>query len=337
MRLILAGGTGFIGSHVAVELCKAGHAVSLVDDLSNSRRSVVDRLETVTGQRLPLDVLDLRQTEQLREVFARRTPEAVIQLAGLKAVGESVVAPLRYYDTNLNASLSLLSVMEEFAVRRLIFSSSATVYGQPKALPLSEDGRTGVGIANPYGWTKFMIEQILRDLARSDPSWQVSLLRYFNPVGAHPSGLLGEDPQGMPNNLMPVVAQVALGQRRVVNVFGDDYETSDGTGVRDYIHVVDLARGHLAALDHLTPGVTTYNLGTGQGTSVLELIKAFEQASGQPVPYQIVSRRPGDLAAIYCSPTKAESELGWKADLSILDACRDSWRWQSANPQGYPG
>jgi len=336
MRILLAGGAGYIGTHVAVALYEAGHEAIIVDDLSNSRKSAVSRVESIVGQKIQFFEADVRDGKALRRVFTEEAPEAVIHLAGLKAVGESVAQPLRYYDTNINATLSLLRVMEEYEVRRLIFSSSATVYGEPETLPLTETSRVGVGISNPYGWTKFMIEQILRDLAQAEPGWDISLLRYFNPVGAHRSGLIGEDPQGIPNNLMPFVAQVAAGRRDEVNVFGDDYDTVDGTGVRDYIHVMDLARGHVAALDHLAPGVTVHNLGTGEGTSVLEVIHAFEQACGKPIPYRIVARRPGDLASVYCSPAKARADLGWAATQTIADACQDSWHWQSMNPDGFP-
>ena len=336
MRILLAGGAGYIGTHVAVALYEAGHEAIIMDNLSNSRRSAVERVESIVGQTIPFFVDDVRDMKALQRIFAGEAPDAVIHLAGLKAVGESVAQPLRYYDTNINATLSLVTVMEEYEVRKLIFSSSATVYGDPETLPLTESSRVGMGISNPYGWTKFMIEQILRDLAQARPGWEISLLRYFNPVGAHRSGMIGEDPEGIPNNLMPFVAQVAAGRRDKVNVFGDDYGTRDGTGVRDYIHVMDLARGHVAALDHLEPGVAAYNLGTGQGTSVLELIHAFEKACGKPIPYQIVARRPGDLASVYCSPAKAQADLGWAATQTIEDACRDSWNWQSTNPGGFP-
>jgi len=336
MRILLAGGAGYIGTHVAVALYEAGHEAIIVDDLSNSRRSAVGRVETIVGRTIPFFEQDVRDLRALQRIFAGEAPEAVIHLAGLKAVGESVAQPLRYYDTNINATLALVKVMQEYEVRKLIFSSSATVYGDPESLPLTETSRVGVGISNPYGWTKFMIEQILRDVAVAEPGWEISLLRYFNPVGAHRSGLIGEDPEGIPNNLMPFVAQVAAGRRDSVNVFGDDYDTVDGTGVRDYIHVMDLARGHVAALDHLAPGVEVDNLGTGQGTSVLQVIHAFEQACGKPIPYQIVGRRPGDVASMYCSPAKAEADLGWVATQTIEDACRDSWNWQSSNPDGFP-
>ena len=336
MRILLTGGAGYIGTHVAVELCARGHEPIVVDDLSNSQRSAVTRVEQICGRPVPFHQVDLRDGVRLRTIFQAEQPEAVIHFAGLKAVGESVAQPWRYYDTNINASLSLLAVMGEFGVRQLIFSSSATVYGDPDRLPLTEESRIGQGISNPYGWTKFMIEQILRDVAVAEPAWAITLLRYFNPVGAHPSGLIGEDPSGVPNNLMPFVAQVAAGRRERVMVFGNDYDTVDGTGVRDYIHVVDLARGHVCALDYLTPGVSVFNLGTGRGTSVLELIAAFSQACGHSIPYEIAPRRSGDLASVYCSPERAATRLGWQAGLTIEDACRDSWRWQSGNPDGFP-
>jgi len=329
MRVLLTGGAGYIGTHTLVELYAAGHDAVVVDDLSNAQRSAIDRTSSITGRPIAFYESDVRDTARLREIFAAEHPEAVIHLAGLKAVGESVAEPLRYYDTNINATLSLLTVMAEAGVFKLVFSSSATVYGTPETLPLTEDSRVGEGITNPYGWTKFMIEQILRDTAQADARWNVAILRYFNPVGAHGSGLIGEDPNGIPNNLMPIVAQVAAGSRDHVSVFGDDYDTADGTGVRDYIHVMDLAEGHVTVLSHLVPGVATYNLGTGQGTSVLQLIKAYGQACGHPIPYQVAPRRPGDLAATYCSPAKAAQDLGWIARRTVEDACRDSWRWQS--------
>ncbi|MDR2973787.1 MAG: UDP-glucose 4-epimerase GalE [Propionibacteriaceae bacterium] len=336
MRILLAGGAGYIGTHIIVSLCAQGHVPIVVDDLSNSSKVAIERVERIVERPISFHQADLRDTDTLRRLFDQEGPDAVIHLAGLKAVGESVAQPLRYYDTNINATVSLLRVMAEKQVHKLIFSSSATVYGDPESLPLTEDSRVGGGISNPYGWTKFMIEQILRDIAPTDPRWQITLLRYFNPVGAHPSGLIGEDPAGIPNNLMPFIAQVAAGRRDHVNVFGDDYDTADGTGVRDYIHVMDLAEGHVAALNHLTNGVATYNLGTGQGTSVLQLIHAFSAACGAPIPYQITARRPGDVAACYCSPAKATRDLGWQATRTIDDACRDSWNWQSQNPAGYP-
>ena len=336
MRILLTGGAGYIGTHTAVELVDTGHDVVIVDNLINSRASAVTRVAAITGRPIPFHVADLRDTERLARIFAGEQPDAVIHLAGLKAVGESVAKPGLYYDTNINATLSLLGVMRETGVRKLIFSSSATVYGDPAELPLTEESRTGVGIPSPYGWTKFMIEQILRDEVVATPDWEFSVLRYFNPVGAHESGMIGEDPAGVPNNLMPFIAQVAAGRRPMVNVFGDDYATGDGTGVRDYIHVMDLAAGHVAALDRIQPGWHAFNLGTGRPASVLELIEAFGEVIGRPIPYRIVPRRPGDLAVTYCSPARAGEELGWTASRTILDACRDSWRWQSANPEGYP-
>ena len=336
MRIMLTGGAGYIGTHIAVDLITAGHQGIIVDDLSNSHPSALARVEQISGTPVSFHRLDLRDEVRLREVFAKETPEAVIHLAGLKAVGESVREPARYYDTNINATLSLLKVMADYDVRRLIFSSSATVYGAITSLPLTEESPVGIGLSNPYARTKYFIEQILGDLAQADPSWQFTILRYFNPVGAHQSALIGEDPLGLPNNLMPFVAQVAVGRLNQVAVFGDDYDTKDGTGVRDYIHVVDLARGHVAALDHFTPGVSTYNLGTGCPASVMDLIHAFEAACGKPIAYTITERRPGDIAASYCSPEKARRDLGWSASLTLEDAAADSWRWQSTNPEGYP-
>ena len=327
MRVLLTGGAGFIGSHVAVELIAAGHEVVIVDDLSNSSLSVVDRVAQVAGVRPAFYELDVRDA-RLADVFAEHHPDVVIHLAGLKAVGESVGQPLRYWDVNLNATLSLLRVMAARGCKRVIFSSSATVYGVPERLPLTEDCLVGVGISNPYGKTKYANEQVLIDAAGADAGLGVCLLRYFNPVGAHPSGLLGESPRGVPNNLMPYVAQAAAGLRDKVMIFGDDYDTPDGTGIRDYIHVVDLAKGHVAALAATDPGVAIYNLGTGRGVSVRELIAAYSQACGHQIPSVVVPRRPGDIAASYCSPAKAERELGWTTALSIGDACVDSWRFQ---------
>jgi len=330
MRVLLTGGAGFIGSHVAVELIAAGHEVAVVDDLSNSDASVVGRIGQVTGVTPAFHKLDVRDEAGLTAVFDEYRPDAVIHLAGLKAVGESVAQPLRYWDVNLNTTIVLLRVMAAAGCGRVIFSSSATVYGTPEALPLTEASLAGVGISNPYGRTKFANEQLLSDAAGADPTLGVTLLRYFNPVGAHPSGLLGETPQGTPNNLMPYVAQTAAGKRAKVMVFGDDYDTPDGTGVRDYIHVVDLARGHVAALAAASTGVSIYNLGTGTGVSVLQLIAAYGRAVGREIPYEIVARRPGDIAACYCSPAKAEAELGWKTELTIDQACADSWRFEQA-------
>jgi len=335
MNILLTGGTGYIGSHTAVVLAEAGHRPVLLDNLSNSSADVVDRLAQITGTRFPFVEGDIRDTALLRRVLADSRAEAVIHFAGLKAVGESVEQPLAYYDNNVVGTLRLLEAMRETGVRSLVFSSSATVYGDPLRLPLTEDHP--LSATNPYGRSKLMVEEILRDAYRADPAWRFGILRYFNPVGAHPSGLIGEDPQGIPNNLMPFVAQVAIGRREYLNVWGDDYDTPDGTGVRDYIHVVDLALGHLAALDYLREHAdcVAINLGTGRGYSVLEMVAAFAQASGRPVPYRIAPRRPGDIASCYADPALAERLLGWKAERGVDAMCVDGWRWQSGNPQGY--
>jgi len=337
VRVLVTGGAGYIGSHTAIELLAKGHEVVVVDNLVNSSEESLRRVEKITGQSIPFVQLDVCDGAALSQVFDDYPFDAVIHFAGLKAVGESVAKPLLYYRTNLDSTLTLCEVMAAHGIHRLIFSSSATVYGTPEELPLKETSEVGTGITNPYGQTKYIIENILRDLSASEPVWQISLLRYFNPIGAHESGLIGEDPQGIPNNLLPFVSQVAVGKRDKIHVFGNDYDTVDGTGVRDYIHVVDLARGHVAALEHM-PAVgaaETYNLGTGQGTSVLELIKAFEQACGKDLPVEIEPRRPGDIASCYADVSKAAAELGWKAEKTIAEACADSWRWQSQNPDGY--
>lgn len=334
MHVLVTGGAGYIGSHTVVELLNNEHDVTVVDNLSNSSKESLKRVEQITGRDVPFHVFDLRDTVQLDKLFADTKFDAVIHFAGLKAVGESTAKPLLYYRTNIDATLSLLECMHNHQVRRLVFSSSATVYGSAP-IPYSESSQTGVGITNPYGQTKYMIEQTLRDYAAATPEAKIIILRYFNPIGAHSSGLIGEDPQGIPNNLMPYIAQVATDRRKALNVFGDDYDTVDGTGVRDYIHVVDLAAGHLAALEHLRPGATEYNLGSGKGTSVLELLHAFEQAAGKELPYQVVERRPGDLPEYYAVAQKAFDELNWSTKLSVEDACRDTWRWQSGNPNGY--
>ena len=292
-------------------------------------------MEKITGAKIPFHKLDLRNEKELEKVFTEHKFDAIIHFAGLKAVGESVAKPLHYYNNNLTSTLTLLQQAVEHKVPKFIFSSSATVYGTPEELPLKETSRTGVGITNPYGQTKYMIEQILQDVVAANPNLQVTILRYFNPVGAHKSGLIGEDPNGLPNNLLPYVSQVAVGKLPEVGVFGDDYDTPDGTGVRDYIHVVDLAKGHVAALKSAQNGVSVYNLGTGQGTSVLELINAFSKAAGKPIPYVIKPRRPGDIASCYATSEKALNELGWQAKKSIATACEDSWKWQSGNPGGY--
>ena len=337
MNVLLTGGAGYIGSHTAVALLEAGHEVVVVDSLVNSHEEALRRVERITGRTLTFHRADCTDPEAMREVFARHDVDSVIHLAGLKAVGESVEQPLRYYRNNLDALLTLCETMDAAGVRDLVLSSSATVYGDPERVPIPEGAR--LSTTNPYGSTKLFAERILDDLAIADPRWRMISLRYFNPIGAHPSGLIGEDPQGVPNNLFPYIAQVAAGRRERLSVFGDDYDTPDGTGVRDYLHVVDLAAGHLAAVDHLAdaPGHRIHNLGTGQGTSVLEGLRAFEAATGSPIPYEVVERRPGDIAVCYADPTTAARELGWKAESTVADACRDAWRWQSTNPNGFAG
>lgn len=334
MKILVTGGAGYIGSHTCVELIKAGYQVVVVDNLCNSKSSVLDRIATITGVTVPFMQVDLREREQLEKVFAQHRFDAVMHFAGLKAVGESVAEPLRYYDNNVEGSLVLFQVMAQHDVRNLVFSSSATVYGDPATVPILED--FPLAATNPYGRSKLMIEDMLRDLATSDPSWRIALLRYFNPAGAHESGLIGEDPNDIPNNLFPYVAQVASGRRSLLSVYGDDYPTDDGTGVRDYIHVVDLASGHVKTLAKLTDsdaGVMTYNLGTGRGSSVLQMVKAFEHASGRPIPYQVVARRPGDIAVCYADASLAQRELGWRAERSIEQMCVDSWRWQAMSEE----
>ena len=326
MNILLTGGTGYIGSHTAVVLQQAGHRVVLLDNLSNSRAEVAERIGRITGQRPPLEVADVLDTVRVRLTLRHYDIDAVIHFAGLKAVGESVAQPLAYYHNNVAGTVSLLRAMAEEGVRRLVFSSSATVYGQPQYLPLDEAHPTGA--TNPYGRTKLHIEQMLRDLAASDPAWRIAILRYFNPVGAHDSALIGEDPSGIPNNLMPYIARVAAGRLPLLRIWGNDYPTPDGTGVRDYIHVMDLAEGHRAALDHLQHGeqaCDVFNLGTGCGTSVLEMVRAFEQASGRAVPYRIAARRPGDVAACWADPTKAQKVLGWRAKRTLHDMCASAW------------
>ncbi len=339
MRILVTGGAGYIGSHTCVELLNAGHEVVVVDNLSNSKEEALRRVGELAGpesaRRLTFHRVDLLDRAALDAVFGRAPVDAVIHFAGLKAVGESVTIPLRYYQNNVTGTLILCEVMASRGVRNLVFSSSATVYGEPERVPVTED--FPLSATNPYGRSKLMIEDILRDLGRADPSWNAILLRYFNPVGAHASGRIGEDPNGIPNNLMPFVAQVAVGRLPELRVFGNDYPTPDGTGVRDYIHVVDLALGHLAALDRLAanPGVVAYNLGTGRGHSVLEVVAAFEQATGRHIPYRIVARRPGDVAVSYADPARAQAELGWHAVRGLDEMCADAWRWQSQNPNGY--
>lgn len=337
MKILVTGGAGYIGSHTIVELIDNGYDVVVIDNLCNSSEESLKRVRTITGQAVQLYKFDLADAAQLHKVFAEHSIDAVIHFAGLKAVGESVDKPLTYYRNNIDSTLTLCEVMAECGIKNIIFSSSATVYGDPSELPLKETSRIGTGITNPYGQTKYMIEQILQDIVRADPSWKVGILRYFNPVGAHESGLIGEDPNDIPNNLLPFVTQVAVGKLERVLVFGNDYDTPDGTGVRDYIHVVDLAKGHIAALKHLVSqrGIETYNLGTGKGTSVMEMINAVEKASGKKIPYEVKGRRNGDLASCYADPSKANIELAWRAEKSIEKACEDAWRWQSENPNGF--
>jgi len=326
--ILITGGTGYIGSHTVVELMAAGHEVFIIDNLCNSKASVLDRIDRIAGRRPGFAQLDVRDRAALRQLFSAHRYAAVIHFAGLKAVGESVAKPLAYYDNNVSGSVALFECAAEAGIRTIVFSSSATVYGEPASVPIRED--FPLSASNPYGRSKLMIEEILRDLALADAGWRIALLRYFNPVGAHASGLIGEDPNDIPNNLVPYVAQVAVGKLKELPVYGNDYPTPDGTGVRDYIHVVDLARGHLAALHALRErsGVMTVNLGTGRGYSVLEMVRAFAAASGKPVPYKIVARRPGDIAQCYADPALALAMLGWQAQLGIDAMCADTWRWQ---------
>jgi UDP-glucose 4-epimerase len=336
MNILVTGGAGYIGSHTCVELLNAGFDVTVFDNFCNSHPEALARVERITAKKLTLVRGDVRDRAALAAALRDSGASAVIHFAGLKAVGESVEKPLFYYDNNVVGTLRLLEAMGECGVKTLVFSSSATVYGDPQCLPLTEDHP--LSATNPYGRSKLIIEEILRDLYRSDPSWRLGLLRYFNPVGAHASGLIGEDPQGVPNNLLPYVAQVAVGRHEFLNVWGDDYPTQDGTGVRDYIHVVDLARGHIKALERLqvqAPECLTVNLGTGTGYSVLEMVRAFEQASGKPVPYRIGPRRSGDIASCYAEPKLALELLGWRAELGLDAMCADAWRWQCGNPEGY--
>ncbi len=335
MKILVTGGAGYIGSHTCLELLQAGFEVIVVDNLSNSKKESLKRVQELTGKTLSFHKVDLLDKKALSAVFDKYSFDAVVHFAGLKAVGESVVIPLRYYHNNVTGTIILCEVMKEHNVKNIVFSSSATIYGDPHKVPITED--FPLSPANPYGSTKLMIETILKDLYHSDKYWNVALLRYFNPVGAHPSGRIGEDPNGIPNNLMPYISQVAVGKLAKLSVFGNDYPTPDGTGIRDYIHVVDLAKGHLIALDKLKtdPGLIIYNLGTGQGYSVFEMIAAFEKASGKKIPYEVVGRRSGDIATCYADPTKAQKELGWSAKRNIDDMCADTWRWQSNNPNGY--
>ena len=344
MNILVTGGSGFIGSHTLIELIAEGHAVAVVDNLSNSNPEALRRVESITGQAVPFYKVDIRDREGLSRVFALHNFDCCIHFAGLKAVGESVVKPWEYYENNINGTLVLLDVMRRQGCKNIIFSSSATVYGNPVQIPITETCPKG-HCTNPYGQTKSMLEEILMDMHTADVKtkdprpWNVVLLRYFNPIGAHASGLIGEDPNGIPNNLMPYITQVAVGKLDKLHVFGDDYATPDGTGVRDYIHVVDLAKGHVKALKAIEEncGVAVYNLGTGRGYSVLEVVHAFEKVSGVNIPYVIEERRPGDIAVCYSDPGKAKRELGWKAELDIYDMCRDSWNWQKKNPEGYGG
>ena len=344
MNILVTGGSGFIGSHTLIELIAEGHAVAVVDNLSNSNPEALRRVESITGQAVPFYKVDIRDREGLSRVFALHKFDCCIHFAGLKAVGESVVKPWEYYENNINGTLVLLDVMRRQGCKNIIFSSSATVYGNPVQIPITETCPKG-HCTNPYGQTKSMLEEILTDMHTADVKtkdsrpWNVVLLRYFNPIGAHASGLIGEDPNGIPNNLMPYITQVAVGKLDKLHVFGDDYATPDGTGVRDYIHVVDLAKGHVKALKAIEEncGVAVYNLGTGRGYSVLEVVHAFEEVSGVTIPYVIEERRPGDIAVCYSDPGKAKRELGWKAELDIYDMCRDSWNWQKKNPEGYGG
>ena len=337
MTILVTGGAGYIGSHTAVELLEAGHDVVVADNLCNASEESVARVEQIAGKKVRFYKADVRDAAALEQIFAENAIDWVIHFAGLKAVGESVAKPLEYYDNNLGSTLTLLEVMRESGVKKIVFSSSATVYGTPEKLPLDENCRTG-GTTNPYGTSKYMQEQILRDLYVSDPGWTIALLRYFNPVGAHASGLIGEDPKGIPNNLTPYIAKVAIGELPEIGVFGDDYPTPDGTGVRDYIHVVDLAKGHVAAIHALEePGVYTYTLGTGIGYSVLDVIHAFERACGRKLPYTVKPRRAGDIAACYADAGKAKRELHWQAQRGLDDMCASLWNWQSKNPNGYRG
>jgi UDP-glucose 4-epimerase len=329
MRILVSGGMGYIGSHTCVELLNAGHEVVVVDNLCNAQASVKDRIEKTAGKSIEFAEVDIRDRTGLEKVFGGHKIDAVMHFAGLKAVGESVAQPLRYYDNNVSGSVVLFEAMGKFGVKTIVFSSSATVYGDPASVPIRED--FPLSATNPYGRSKLMIEEILRDLYKAGPDWRIALLRYFNPVGAHESGLIGEDPSGTPNNLVPYIAQVATGRREKLHVYGGDYPTPDGTGMRDYIHVVDLALGHVKTLDKLATGsgVVTYNLGTGRGNSVLEMVRAFEQASGRPIPYAIVDRRPGDIAKCYADPSRAREELGWTAERDIAQMCADAWRYQT--------
>jgi UDP-glucose 4-epimerase len=335
MRILVTGGAGYIGSHTNVELLNSDHEVIVIDNFLNSKRESITRVEKITGKKIDVYNIDLLNKYEMDKLFAENKIDAVIHFAGFKAVGESVAEPLKYYYNNLTGTIILCEVMAKYGVKNFVFSSSATVYGMNNISPLTED--MPLSTTNPYGTTKLMIEQILKDLYNSDRTWSISLLRYFNPIGAHESGLIGEDPNGIPNNLMPYITQVAIGKREKLSIFGHDYETHDGTGVRDYIHVVDLAKGHIKALEKVmdTSGVEAYNLGTGIGYSVLDVVNSFIGSTGISIAYELTDRRPGDIAECYANPTKANNELGWKAEKTLNDMCKDSWNWQSKNPNGY--
>ena len=336
MAILVTGGAGYIGSHTVVELQNAGYDVVVLDNLSNASEKALDRVSKITGKPVKFYKADILDRDALNDIFDKETIESCIHFAGLKAVGESVVKPWEYYENNIAGTLTLVDVMRKNNVKNIIFSSSATVYGDPAQIPITEECPKGQ-CTNPYGWTKSMLEQVLTDIQKADPEWNVMLLRYFNPIGAHKSGTIGENPNGIPNNLMPYITQVAVGKLKELGVFGNDYDTPDGTGVRDYIHVVDLAKGHVKALKKIeeNPGLAIYNLGTGKGYSVLDIVKNFEAATGVKIPYVIKPRRAGDIATCYCDASKAEKELGWKAENGIREMCEDSWRWQSNNQQGY--
>ena len=335
MAVLVTGGIGYIGSHTSIELLEAGYDVVIVDNLCNSDRIVLDRIKELSGKTPKFYEIDINDKEKMEVVFKENQIDSVVHFAALKAVGESVEKPVEYYLNNIGNTLVLFELMKKYNVKNFVFSSSATVYGNPERLPIDED--CSLSVTNPYGRTKLMIEDMIRDICLADESLNVAILRYFNPIGAHKSGKIGEEPSGIPNNIMPYITKVAVGQLPHLNIFGDDYDTQDGTGVRDYIHVLDLANGHVKALEKLSenPGLVTYNLGTGRGYSVLDLVKAFSKASGREIPYKMADRRPGDIAACYANPEKAEKELGWKAKYGIDEMCEDSWRWQSQNPTGY--
>lgn len=336
MTILVTGGAGFIASHTNIELLNAGYDVIVMDNLCNSSKESVARVEQITGKKVKFYEADMRNVEDLEKIFSENVIDVIIHFAGLKAVGESCVKPFEYYENNISGTLNIISMMRKYNVKKMVFSSSATVYGDPEVIPITEECKVG-GVTNPYGQTKLMLEQILTDIQKADPDFDIALLRYFNPIGAHESGLIGEAPNGIPNNLLPYVAKVAAGVLDRVNVFGDDYDTPDGTGVRDYIHVVDLAKGHVCAVKKLLehPGLVIYNLGTGVGYSVLDIIHNFEKACGKKISYVIAPRRPGDIATCYSDPSKAERELGWKAQYGIDRMCEDAWRWQKMNPNGY--